>query len=62
MFHINENHDIEFVEKDILLYPPKVKHSGLIIRDDTDWPCVQSFLHHLNMDCRLEKGYGLWQV
>lgn len=62
LLHIDGNHDVEFVEKDINLYLPKIKKNGLIIMDDTDWESVRSCLHLLNDSCLLEKDYGLWQV
>ena len=45
MLHIDGNHDIEFVAKDILLYLPKIKSNGIIIMDDTDWDS-QRHHHH----------------
>jgi hypothetical protein len=62
MLHIDGNHDIEFVAKDIILFLPKIKSGGLIIMDDTDWASVQSCLPLLSKDCDLEKDCGTWQV
>ncbi|MYN09724.1 class I SAM-dependent methyltransferase [Pseudoduganella aquatica] len=62
MLHIDGNHDIEFVAKDILYYLPKIKNNGLIIMDDTDWDSVRSCLPLLAAQCKLESEHGTWQV
>jgi hypothetical protein len=63
LLHIDGNHDIEFVEKDIALYLPKIKSGGLVVMDDTDWASVQACLHLLeDQNCKLDSDHGTWQV
>lgn len=62
MLHIDGNHDMEFVAKDILFYLPKIKANGLIIMDDTDWESVRVCLPLLTTHCKLEADHGFWQV
>ncbi|WP_228895978.1 class I SAM-dependent methyltransferase [Pseudoduganella aquatica] len=62
VLHIDGNHDIEFVAKDLQYYLPKIKSNGPIIMDDTDWDSVRSCLPLLAAQCKLESEHGTWQV
>jgi len=61
LIHIDGNHDVDYVTKDISLYLPKIKQNGIIIMDDTDWESVKSCLHLLT-GCVLEKSFNNWQI
>jgi hypothetical protein len=61
LLHIDGNHDVEYVTKDIELYLPHVQPGGLVVMDDTDWDSVRSCLHLLQ-GCTLESDHGSWQV
>ena len=63
LLHIDGNHDISFVTKDISLYVPKLKPGGIIVMDDTDWDSVKSCLYLLSENqCILERDFNTWQV
>lgn len=65
LLHIDGNHDTELVSLDIKLYVPKVKPTGYIIMDDTDWPSVQKALYLLNDIAikieQIDSGWSIYQ-
>ncbi len=58
LLHIDGNHSIEIVSKDIDLYLPKVRSGGYIFMDDTNWEGVDKSLGKLNEVCDLLHAYN----
>jgi predicted O-methyltransferase YrrM len=40
LLHIDGNHDMEYVVKDVVNYLPLVKNGGFVVMDDISWPGV----------------------